>query len=63
MIRRAFSGSGFAERLMALAAAIEAQDGARLPGARRAANREANIAAGVEVDDKLIERIKGLPEG
>ncbi len=48
---------------MALAAAIEAQDGARLPGARRAANREANIAAGVEVDDKLIERIKGLPEG
>lgn len=57
-----FSGAGFAERLGDLAAAIEVQEGARLPGARRAANRARHVVDGVEVDDKLIERIRGLPE-
>lgn len=58
----AFSGSGFGERLTALAAAIEAQEGARLPGARRVANRARHVVHGVDVDDKLIERIRRLPE-
>jgi len=58
----AFAGAGFSERLTALAAAIEAQEGARLPGARRAANRARHLAEGVEVDDNLAERIRGLPE-
>jgi (2R)-3-sulfolactate dehydrogenase (NADP+) len=58
----AFSGDGFGERLTALAGAIEAQEGSRMPGARRVANRARHLTDGVEVDDKLIERIKGLPE-
>lgn len=58
----AFSGSGFAERMTALAEAIEAQDGARLPGARRTSNRERHLSEGVEVDDGLIQRIQKLPE-
>jgi len=58
----AFSGGGFGERLVELCAAITAQEGARLPGHRRAENRARNRVEGVEVDDTLIARIRALPE-
>ena len=44
-------------------AAIEAQEGSRLPGARRAANRATNASSGVEVPDVLIERVKAADQG
>ena len=47
----------FATRILALAQAIEGQDGARLPGARRKAARARTATAGVTVDDALAERI------
>lgn len=50
-------GGGFADRIEGLAAAITAQDGARLPGQRRIAARAVTEAAGVEVDDALMERL------
>jgi len=40
-----------------LAASIAEQDGARLPGERRAANRARIEAAGVEVPQELLDRI------
>lgn len=48
---------GFAVRILALARAIEAQDGARLPGARRRAARLRTDTEGVVVDDALAQRI------
>ena len=53
----AFSGTGFAESMDRLVQAITAQEGARLPGARRAANRQRIEAEGVRVDAALMERI------
>ena len=55
-----FSGDGFGERIADLAAAIAAQDGARLPGARRKDNRARIEKAGVSVDTALLEKIRGL---
>lgn len=56
-----FSGAGFAARMTDLAAAITDQPGARLPGQRRAENRQRNMAAGgVAVDDALIARIQAI---
>lgn len=54
-----FSGGAFAERLDELIGAIVIQEGARLPGSRRLANR-ARIAAddGVLVNADLIGRIR-----
>ena len=44
-----------------LATAITDQPGARLPGQRRAENRQRNMAAGgVAVDDALIARIQAI---
>lgn len=54
------SGGGFAERIAALGAAIEAEEGARLPGARRAANRARIERDGVEVERALYEKIQGF---
>ncbi len=54
----AFDATGFAASMMRLAAAITEQEGARLPGARRAANRARIEHAGVQVDAALIDRIK-----
>jgi (2R)-3-sulfolactate dehydrogenase (NADP+) len=56
----AFSGDGFFTQTKALAAAITDQDGARLPGARRQANRAAIDANGVAVDADLLARIRGF---
>lgn len=48
---------GFAERITSLAAAIEDQPGARLPGSRRRAARARTEAEGVTLDDDLVARI------
>lgn len=53
----AFSGAQFATAIDALVQAITAQKGARLPGARRAANRQRIEKTGVQVDAALMERI------
>jgi (2R)-3-sulfolactate dehydrogenase (NADP+) len=53
----AFGGAGFAERMQRLALAIEGQEGARLPGARRRANRSRIEANGVIVDSELLRKI------
>lgn len=55
----AFSANGPA-RFAALAAAIEGQDGARLPGARRIAARRKAEEAGLTIADALVAEIKGL---
>lgn len=53
---------GFATRIAELAEAIEAQDGARLPGARRKAARERTDSEGVALDTDLAHRL-GLQSG
>lgn len=52
-----FSGGAFAERIADLVAAIDAQDGARLPGSRRFSNRDRIEREGTDVADELIKRI------
>ncbi|MGA0532628.1 Ldh family oxidoreductase [Hansschlegelia sp. KR7-227] len=52
----AFSANG-PERFAALAEAIEAQDGARLPGARRVAVRRAAAQNGLDVTDATLRQI------
>lgn len=54
----AFSGDGFHATVLRLTNAITAQDGARLPNARRAANRLRIERAGVQLDAALMDRIK-----
>ncbi|MCR9254618.1 MAG: Ldh family oxidoreductase [Alphaproteobacteria bacterium] len=54
------SGNEFADRTADLVAAISAQDGARLPGQRRKANRERIEAEGVSVPAALMEKLDGL---
>ena len=49
--------SGFGDRIAALAEAIEAQEGARLPGARRRAARKRTETQGIEVDEALALRL------
>lgn len=51
-------GNGFLDRIEGLAAAITAQDGARLPGQRRIESRAMTESAGVEVDDALLARLQ-----
>ena len=48
------------ERFATLAASIEAQDGARLPGARRLALRARAEAEGLSVPDALVAEIEAL---
>lgn len=48
---------GFTDRIEALAIAIEKQEGARLPGARKLAARKQTETAGVEVEDDLAVRL------
>jgi (2R)-3-sulfolactate dehydrogenase (NADP+) len=56
----AFGGAAvFDERLQSLADGIEA-DGARLPGVRRFALREAARRDGIEVDDKMIAQLRQI---
>lgn len=59
----ATAGAGFAPALDRLAAAIEAQDGARLPGARRMAARARALEWGVDVDSSFLSRIRALSGG
>jgi len=42
---------------------VAAQDGARLPGARRQANRARAAVEGVAVDAATLARIRALPGG
>jgi len=49
---------GGAERFMMLAASIEAQSGARLPGARRYRARAEAKAKGVQISDTLLKEIQ-----
>ncbi len=56
----ASAGSGFADRIAALTAAFEAQDGARLPGNGRKAKREAARANGVEVSVATLAKIEAI---
>lgn len=53
----ALSGGAFGDRLAALAGHIASQEGARLPGSRRAGARSRTEAEGVAVSQALLERI------
>ena len=53
----ALGGEGGLARFSALAEAIEAQEGARLPGSRRLASRKRAADRGLEVADKLLAEI------
>jgi (2R)-3-sulfolactate dehydrogenase (NADP+) len=55
----AFGGEAVA-RFTELAASIEAQDGARLPGARRLAARTKAAAEGFDLSDALLAEIKAV---
>jgi (2R)-3-sulfolactate dehydrogenase (NADP+) len=59
----AFGGTAAVERIATLAQAIEAEEGARLPGMRRYALREAASAEGVLVDDETMRRIEAIAAG
>lgn len=54
---------GFAQRLETIIAAIEAQDGVRLPGTRRLAGRAKAVSEGVTVDSAALERAEALARG
>ncbi|RMF04407.1 MAG: Ldh family oxidoreductase, partial [Alphaproteobacteria bacterium] len=57
----AFAGSAhFLERVEVIMASIAAQEGARIPGARRAALREAARRDGLAVPVKLVEEVKAI---
>jgi (2R)-3-sulfolactate dehydrogenase (NADP+) len=49
----AFGHAQFGERIAALAAAIEQQQGARLPGARRLANRACAAREGIVISPEI----------
>ena len=55
-----FSGGLFADRIRDLTASIVAQDGARLPNARRVANQARLTAEGLPIDLALHERLRGF---
>ena len=55
---QAFGGAGFSDAITRLARSITDQDGARLPGRRRAEARRRTEKEGVAVDDALMDRIK-----
>lgn len=57
------SGGTFSDRVAALAVVIADQPGARLPGARRAANRRRAESQGVTVPSELLARIDALAAG
>lgn len=60
----AFAGTDvFGDRIAALAREIEADSGARLPGSRRIALREAAARDGVAVDAKLLGEVRAMAGG
>ena len=56
----AFSGGAFAKQVTALAKSITAQEGARLPNSRRAANQKRLAKEGLPIERGLYERLKGF---
>ncbi len=59
----ATSGGNFSDQLARLASAITDQPDARLPGARRHANRTENDRTGISVKPDLVQRIEGIAAG
>ncbi len=55
----AFAGPDFGERLEHLLAAIEGQEGARLPGQGRLSARERTARDGIEISDDLYQKLRG----
>jgi (2R)-3-sulfolactate dehydrogenase (NADP+) len=55
-----FSDGSFLDRLEVLLGAIEAEPGARLPGARRLALRRKAAAGGIAVPQPLLDQIRAL---
>jgi (2R)-3-sulfolactate dehydrogenase (NADP+) len=51
------------ERIEMLAAAIEGDVGARLPGTRRVALREKTAREGIAVEEAVLAQVRGLAEG
>jgi len=58
-----FSGGAFDQRLGRLLAAIEDQEGARLPGGGRLAARERTGREGVEIPEALYKKIRAYVQG
>jgi (2R)-3-sulfolactate dehydrogenase (NADP+) len=56
----AFGGDGFAARMATLAGLIEGQDGARLPGRRRFANREKAQRDGIVLPAAMIAKFGAI---
>jgi (2R)-3-sulfolactate dehydrogenase (NADP+) len=56
----AFAGAGAFSRFAELAAAIESQPGARLPGSRRLAARRRAQEQGIAIEDALLAEISAL---
>jgi (2R)-3-sulfolactate dehydrogenase (NADP+) len=56
----AFGGTDVTARFAALAASIELQSGARLPGARRLAARERATVSGLIIADSLLAQIRSV---
>ena len=56
----AFGGTGWIARFAVLANSIEQQPGARLPGARRLANRQRAAAQGLDVSEALLAEIRNI---
>lgn len=54
-------GTGYLQRLTALVLAIEEQDGTRLPGDRRLANRKKAEAEGVRIPATLLAALAAIP--
>ena len=55
---KGFSGGAFAKQIGALVKSILAQDGARLPNARRAANHKRLMKQGLPIERALYARLK-----
>jgi (2R)-3-sulfolactate dehydrogenase (NADP+) len=57
------AAAGFVPRMEALAAAIEAEPGARVPGSGRIARRAAAQAEGISAAKATVDRIRSIAEG
>ena len=58
-----FAGASFFDQIRTLTESIDAQDGARLPGARRKANRARLEVDGVAVPDNLMAALDAARQG
>ncbi len=57
---KVFGGPGILDHIGDLAALIEAQEGARLPGARRLSIRQQLMRDGIAIDDDLLAQIQAI---